>query len=276
MNNINNLLHEHGITEYGIIDFEKLTVINPKLLPNTKVQSVIITLLPYRTGNTVAKDGYNMGLFARIKDYHAVFNRIADMLIPKFKRLYGGDVFFFADHSPIFEKEAAAKCGLGFIGRNSLLINSKYGSFVFIGCFLFSEKLEERLFECEVNCGQCNRCIEACPANAISKSLMCVNMCLSGISQKKKKNEDELNILQQTKTVWGCDICQSVCPYNKNAALSTVYEFDSVALESISAEIIEQMEETEYKQFAFSFRPKKVIAENLLTANGKRDIIEKD
>ncbi len=270
---IEELLNGHGITEYGVIDFDKLTVINKRLLPDTTIKSALIVLLPYRTGNIKADDSYNIGLFGRIKDYHTVFADIADKLIPEFKNRFGGEVFFFADHSPVYEKEAAAKCGLGFIGRNSLLINPKYGSFVFIGCFLFSEKLEERLIECNSGCGKCGRCMELCPGNAINENGINVDRCLSGISQKRKKTEEELKILLQTKTVWGCDICQNVCPYNKNTQFSTVAEFDSIALKNISAEIIEKMEDSQYRQYAFSYRPKKVIAENFLTADGKRDII---
>ncbi|MBE6678576.1 MAG: epoxyqueuosine reductase [Ruminococcaceae bacterium] len=270
---IKKLLNDCGITEYGVIDFDKLTVINERLLPDTPVKSALLVLLPYRTGNIKANDSYNIGLFGRIKDYHMVFAGIADKLTPEFKNNFGGEVSFYADHSPVHEKEAAAKCGLGFIGHNSLLINPKYGSFVFIGCFLFSKRLEERLLECNYNCGKCAKCIELCPTGAIDKNGINVDRCLSGVSQKKKKTEEELKILQQTKTVWGCDICQNACPYNRNALFSQIAEFDSIALKHISAEIIEEMEDAQYKQYAFSYRPKKVITENFLTADGKRDII---
>ena len=182
-------------------------------------------------------------------------------------------MFFFADHSPINEKDAATKCGLGFIGRNSLLINQKYGSFVFIGCFLFTEKLEEVIRNGKKGCGDCKRCENACPTGAISYGIVNLERCLSGISQKKKKTEEELSLLQDTKTVWGCDICQNVCPYNKKALKSCIIEFDKDSLVNISAEIINSMEEDVYKHYAFSYRPKKVIAENFLTADGKRDII---
>ncbi len=273
MKHIEDLLNRYGITEYGVIDFDKLTIINKRLMPEVPIKSAITVLLPYRTGNINAEDNYNIGLFGRVKDYHTVFADIADKLIPEFKKNFRGEVFFFADHSPVYEKEAAAKCGLGFIGRNSLLINPKYGSFVFIGCFLCSEKLDEKLQDCKISCGKCSRCLDACPTYAVTKKGFEADLCLSGISQKKKKTYEEQKILHSTKTVWGCDICQNVCPYNKNAKLSTITEFDSIAMENISAEIIEEMEEEQYNQYAFSYRPKKVITENFLTADGKRDII---
>ena len=274
MNNIKKILYADGIEEYGIIDFNKLAIINPRIMPKTNIRSALIVLLPYRDGKTVVKDSYNMGLFARIKDYHSVYADIAERIMPKFKRIYGGEVFFFADHSPIHEKEAAAKCGLGFIGRNSLLINPKYGSFVFIGCFLFSEKLEEKVHRCNLSCDTCRNCVEACPTHAIAENGMLPDGCLSCISQKKAKTPEEKSVLKETRTVWGCDICQKACPYNKSAALSTIKEFREYTLENISAEIIEQMDDSVYRNFAFSYRPKKVIVENFLTAEGKHDIIK--
>ena len=268
------LLKNNKISEYGIVDFEKLTVINRRLLPKEQIKSVLFVLMPYKTGNVFPTDGYNMGLFARITDYHLYFSRLSEKLLSRLEEISGGKVFAFADHSPIFEKEGAAKCGLGFIGKNSLLINPTYGSFVFIGCFLFTKRIEEEIRNCDLNCGDCNACTKACPNNAIGDDKIDTKLCLSAISQKKNKAIEDKIILAKTKTVWGCDICQNVCPYNKQAVSSPLLDFDENAIENISAEMISTMGENEYKKYAFSYREKNVISENLLTAKGKCDIIK--
>ncbi len=272
-NKIRNLLAQHNLTEYGIIDFDKLTVINPRILPKEDIKSVLFILIPYRTGNTFPKDGYNMGLFGRIKDYHIVFSDLSSTLVPQLEKITGGKAFPFADHSPIFEKDGAAKCGLGGIGKNSLLINPIYGSFVFIGSFMLTAKVGEVLQKHNISCGNCNICEQLCPNGAISQQGININLCLSGISQKKKKTEADKIVLKRTKTVWGCDICQSCCPYNQDVKPSPFVEFDKNALETISAEIIEELNEAQYNNYAFSYRDKKVITENLLTAKGECDIL---
>ncbi|MBR6594480.1 MAG: epoxyqueuosine reductase [Clostridia bacterium] len=269
-NIIEKLLLTQGISEYGIIDFEKLCVINPKLLRGETVKSVLVALLPYRREEFVCTDGLNAGLFARIRDYHGCFYQIAEALLPELEATVGGTVFYAADHSPIAEKDAAQKCGLGFIGRNSLLINPRYGSFVFIGCFFFTERLDERLGERRGGCGDCHRCIDACPTDAISQGVD-IERCLSYISQKSRKEDGDRELLRLTKTVWGCDICQNACPYNKNAMWGGLDCFAEGFLPRISAEIIDGMDDGEYRSHAFSYRKRKVILENCLTAEGKYD-----
>ncbi len=268
MKEIENILAKHHIFEYGICNFDKVKILNPKLLPNSVIRSVLFILMPYRTGRVTVKDGYNMGLFARIRDYHGYFAELSQTLIPQFEKLSGGKVYGFADHSPIDEKAGASLCGLGFIGRNSLLINPRYGSYVFIGCYLFTEQLEEKSALCVFDCGSCHLCADACPTDSIENRSINRKSCLSAVSQKKAKTDEERAVLKHSKTVWGCDICQSVCPYNKNAELSPINRFDVNVIENISAEIIEGMDEEAFKSYAFSFRSKKVIIENLLTDGG--------
>lgn len=265
MNDYKTLLEKHQIYEYGVIDFNKVKILNPKLLPAENIKSALFILIPYRTGNLAIKDSFNMGLFARIRDYHGYFAELSKKLIPELQRISGGDVFGFADHSPVDEKDGARQCGLGFIGKNSLLINPRYGSFVFIGCFLFTERLEEKNKACLLKCGTCTACAKACPCSAVCDGKINRTLCLSAISQKKNKSNEEKALIKSSKTVWGCDICQNTCPYNKNAELSPISDFDFGVLDNISAEIIENMDDDTYKGYAFSFRQKKVITENFLT-----------
>ncbi len=272
MNDLSLLLAKEGITEYGIIDFRKLNVINKKLLPDEEINSAMMVLTPYKHNSCMAQDGFNAGLFARCMDYHKYFDDLFARVIPNLRNLAGGNVYGFADHSPIHEKDAAAKCGLGFIGKNSLLINRKYGSFVFIGTLLFTSALDEYIHHIESGCGNCDACIQSCPQKAIHDSVD-ITRCLSALSQKRKKNDSDIELLCETKTVWGCDICQNVCPYNKNAEASDIDYFKKGFITNFSDELINNMSENEYKSRAFSFRERKVIVENILTAMNNRGII---
>ncbi len=270
--NITSLLKSFGISEYGIIDFEKVNIINSRLLPKSDIKSVLMLLVPYKNSGLKAHDGFNAGHFARCPDYHGYFSMLFEKLLPAITAEYGGDAFGFADHSPVSEKDAACKCGLGFIGKNSLLINRRYGSFVVIGTVLLTRHFAEHTVNANGSCGSCDMCIKACPNDALTDSFNTDN-CLSALSQKKKKSDLERDILTKSKTVWGCDICQNVCPYNKNAESGTLDYFNKSFIASFSANLISEMDESSYKSYAFSYRERKVILENILTVSNNRGII---
>jgi len=268
------LLLDEKISEYGIIDFEKLEIITPHLLPkNAEIKSALVILIPYRRDDIIIKDKLNAGLFARCKDYHVFFNGIAEKLKPKFESYSGGKVFAFADHSPIHEKNAAVKCGLGIKGKNGLLINKKYGSYVFIGVFLFEKKLEERIHTCTIKCNGCNACLNACPTKALCADGYEVSKCLSAISQKKTKNANELIALKGNKTVWGCDICQQACPLNTNVESSPIEYFSDDVITDFYTCKLKDMDDATYRKYAFSYRKRDVITQNFLTATEGYDII---
>jgi len=271
---MNKLLSAENISEYAVIDFDKLSVKNPRLLPeDVDVKSTLVILMPYRHKNITVKDGLNAGLFARCKDYHGYFAQLAKRLIPTLEGFSGGRVLGFADHSPIDEKGAALMCGLGFMGKNGLLINKRYGSYVFIGEFLFEKRLPELLHKTDGTCLNCGACIKACPTNAICHSGTDIRNCLSFISQKKKKAEEDTSLLSEHRTLWGCDICQQVCPHNKNVSYSPIPYFNEEVIDNFSFELLEGMSEENFKKYAFSYRKREVITQNFLTAVGKYDIM---
>lgn len=271
---MNNLLLNENISEYAVIDFDRLLVINPRLLPrDADIKSALVILMPYRHKNITPRDGLNAGLFARCKDYHLYFAELAKRLVPKLEALSGGRVWAFADHSPIHEKNAAKTCGLGFMGKNGLLINKRYGSYVFIGEFLFEKRMAELLRSTETDCLNCNACIKSCPTLAIGKDGVDIKSCLSFVSQKNKKTDEDISLLAKHKTVWGCDICQQVCPCNKNTSYSAIPYFNENLIEDFSLELPDGMSEEMFKKYAFSYRKREVITQNFLTAVGKYDIM---
>ena len=152
-------LKAEGITECGFLPRAHFRVLNERLMQRCDgLQSAVVFLIPYRC-DASPKDGLNISLYARVKDYHAYFAALSERLLAALRSSFPDERFAgFCDHSPIDEKDAAARCGLGVLGRNSLLINPTYGSFVFIGSLLTSLALSEnRSYTAELCCG-CGRC----------------------------------------------------------------------------------------------------------------------
>lgn len=122
----------------------------------------------------------------------------------------------FVDNSPLVDRGSAYRAGLGFFGKNNCLINDKLGSFFFIGQILLDCKI---LFKPSVprenGCNECRRCLDACPNGALEEGFsLDPSKCISYLTQKKVLLPEEES--QITSYLYGCDICQQVCPYNQN------------------------------------------------------------
>lgn len=285
-NKIKEILNQEGIEVFSSIPFEEVKVINERLLPRDfSPKSVLMIAVPYRAPaeNT---DGLNVGIFARCKDYHLFFKELYEKVLPKIAVIHSGKSLGFADTSPIDEKDAALKAGLGFRGRNGLVTNSRIGSYIFIGSILFEHALPtdtvapidgSKAPYFSPLCDSCLRCVKSCPTGALgtvnSNGIFERAKCLSHISQKKKKTDSEQIELAETKTLWGCDICQSVCPFNSLPVETIPSFFENGYITNFSFEFLDKMPEDEFKTYAFSYRDKKVIVENFLTTSSDCDII---
>lgn len=238
----------------GIIPYSACKPNKTYLIEKAKIApvSVIMILAPYRTAEFKER---NVSLYAVPRNYHLYFRQLFDDVIPKLESEFPGYRFAgFADHSPIFEREAAASAGLGIIGDNGMLIHEKYGSYVFIG-----EIVTDLPVECEAreirHCGHCGTCTDACPSKG---------RCLSEITQKKGVlTEEELELIRNSGVFWGCDICQSVCPMNRNTEYSGIPFFSENTIPVVSKERIEAMSAEEFSERAYSWRGKKIISRNL-------------
>jgi epoxyqueuosine reductase len=142
-----------------------------------------------------------------------------DLLVGYITGLVGEDIIIrcFVDSAPILEKAWAQNSGLGFIGKNSCLISPKHGSFVFVAEIITSFELEGGQSIREM-CGSCRRCIDACPTQAITE-----NRTINSyhcISYQTIENRDEIPTSLKGKFdhyIFGCDICQDVCPWNRRS-----------------------------------------------------------
>lgn len=204
----------HGEMNYMENHFEKRT--NPALLVQN-ARSVISVLLNYYPEKTQNKSSYKLSKYAYGIDYHKVMKNKLYKLLNYLKEQYNvKNGRAFVDSAPVMDKVWAQKAGLGWIGKNTNLISKKFGSFVFIGELIIDIELaydnpgKER-------CGKCTRCIEACPTGAItSERRIDASKCISYLTIEKKGAIPEEFKGQWQNWIFGCDVCQDVCPWNQN------------------------------------------------------------
>ena len=188
------------------------------LLTGTK--TIIVFAYPY-PGNVefVGKLGLKIGKYAVVLDYHTAIKERLHIIGNYIFNEYRINSRSFVDTAPILEKQWAIKSGLGWQGKNSLIINPLLGSYFNIGIMLVDIELESEIdLKIKSQCGTCNKCIVACPTQAIvaDKVIDC-KKCIVKFAKNDINNLSaaELNVIKTTKYIWGCDICQDVCPYNK-------------------------------------------------------------
>jgi len=210
MSTLKELFLSYGIDTFGICSFssveDRLLNCRAKQRIPENSKSVICAALPY----LVEKNRGNISRYAAVPDYHIVFLDILKEISQKLKEIYPDFEFEpFVDNSPIPEVYVSALSGLGVVGKNGLLITEKYGSWVFLGTIVTN--LEIEMTETEIkSCIGCNKCLSVCPSG-LEKAT-----CLSHITQKKGElSEFESDLMKKNNTAWGCDICQEVCPMNK-------------------------------------------------------------
>ena len=132
----------------------------------------------------------------------------------------------YVDTGPIVERIFAKYAGVGWIGKNTCIINQKKGSWLFLGVILTSLELAPDM-PAPDRCGTCTRCIEACPTDAIlAPYQLDSNKCISYLTIEKRGSIPEEMRVGMGRHVFGCDICQDVCPWNRKAPVATAPEFE--------------------------------------------------
>ncbi len=234
--------------------------ISDKDLSDSKYQkynTVICACMGYKKINMDnSKKVYVCGM-ANQKDYHKVLTEKLNVIC-KYLSENGFESKIFVDNNPLDEKVLAFNAGIGFFGKNNLLINKKLGSYFNIGIILTSAIIENNKI-INSNCGKCDLCIKACPAEALNENgILNAKKCLSYLTQKKElvKNEEKYF----NNCIYGCDKCISVCPYNKN--IEYYREDNSMDINEI-LNMDENSFKEKYRDSAFLWRGKKVIDRNI-------------
>ena len=186
-----------------------------KLVPGAK--SVISLLYNYYPGHDEqAHSKYKIAKYAYGKDYHFVIKdklkAFLDCLQEEIGEVNGRA---FVDSAPVMERQWAAKSGLGWLGKNTLLINNKQGSFFFITELILDLELE---YDRPVKdyCGTCTKCLDACPTDAFADAgILDASKCISYLTIELKGAIPEEFKGTYENWVFGCDICQDICPWNR-------------------------------------------------------------
>ena len=185
------------------------------LVPNSK--SVISLLYNYYPTQKQVTETFKISKYAYGQDYHFVIKEKLNALLFRIREQFGDvDGRVFVDSAPVMDKAWAKKGGLGWIGKNSNLIHPKKGSFFFIAELILDIELEED-GPIKDFCGTCTRCIDACPTDAIVEPYVVDgSKCISYLTIELK---DEVLPTEFTGKmndwVFGCDVCQDVCPWNR-------------------------------------------------------------
>lgn len=205
----------HGQMGYMENHFDK-RVDPTKLVPGAK--SVISLMYNYYTDQK-QKDATapKVAMYAYGKDYHKVVKKKLIQLMKWMQEEIGAiDGRCFVDSAPVLERDWARRSGLGWVGKNTLLINKKKGSYFFLAEIICDLELTYDLpiFD---HCGTCTRCIDACPTDAINKSGYMVDgsKCISYLTIELKDKIPPFFSDKMENWMFGCDICQQVCPWNR-------------------------------------------------------------
>lgn len=216
----------HGKMAYMERNFD-LRIDPTKLVPGSK--SVITLMLNYYTDVRQVNEDAKVSKYAFGQDYHDVIRRKLNVFLERLREQFGAiDGRGFVDSAPVLERAWAQKTGLGWIGKNGNLINKQAGSFYFLATLITDlDLLPDNPFAKDF-CGTCTKCIDACPTNAIkSPTVIDGSSCISYLTIELK---DELlpQIYKGKMDAWmfGCDVCQDVCPWNRFAKPNTIPEFE--------------------------------------------------
>ncbi len=207
------------IGEMGYLERNLEKRFNPGLL-HAGTESIIVLALNYYPEKLQRKDSYQIAKYAYGKDYHELIkNKLRVLLESMQERMPGLEGRAFTDSAPVLERVLAQKAGLGWIGRNGLLIIPRAGSFFFLGELFVNKVLDYDEPYRGYGCGNCMRCIEACPNGAIvGDAQVDARPCISYLTIEKKSPLMPVEQKSLRGHLYGCDICQDVCPWNRWAS----------------------------------------------------------
>jgi epoxyqueuosine reductase len=203
----------HGKMAYMENHFDKR--LDPtKLVPGAK--SVVSLVYNYYPKKDLADAGLKIAKYAYGEDYHIVVKDKLKLFMEKIQQEIG-DVHgrVFVDSAPIMERQWAARSGIGWIGKNSLLLNKQMGSFFFLAELILDLDLEPD-GPMKDYCGTCTACMDACPTGAIvGDGVVDSNKCISYLTIELKDSIPTEFKGKMDNWIFGCDVCQDVCPWNR-------------------------------------------------------------
>lgn len=183
-------------------------------------KSVIIVADNYYSRPLKDHDSPFVSIYAHGENYHKIVTSKLEKTVAGIKKHYPPIKHkIYVDTGPVLERAFAVEAGLGWMGKNNMLIIDELGSYCFLGILLLDKELESYGYPIQEKCGDCSLCIEACPTGALEqKYLHNSHKCLSYLTIEKKGSftAKESNLIDNT--LYGCDKCLEVCPWNKKWA----------------------------------------------------------
>lgn len=214
--------------EMGYLTRNKEKRYDPRLLVEG-TKSIVTVLYNYYPKQRIGdSDRFKIAKYAYGADYHDVLKRKMHQLLEGIEAQTGKlkGTRLFVDSAPVLDRAWAVRCGLGFIGKNTTLIHPKKGSFFFIGHLFLPIELEGTGKPLTNRCGRCTKCLDACPTGALEAPFhIDARKCISYLTIEYKGSLAGIDPKTFNGWMYGCDICQDVCPYNRFALPNREPEF---------------------------------------------------
>lgn len=211
------ILEKRAESEYWPQPFtnQDLDELTKPALHFKNLKSIIVAAVSYNNGG----GSPFLSNYVTVKDYHSYLRTRLEKLVVEMQKKLDQDFNYkiFVDTAPFLERTLARRAGVGFIGKNSMLINPELGSYLFLG-EIFTELEIENDKPLNLDCGECRICIDNCEGKALkAEYLLDAEDCISYLTQKKGILLEK-EVKKIGTHIWGCDACQIKCPYNQNAA----------------------------------------------------------
>lgn len=260
---------ESRIEDSYISKFDSFEIEN-KINPNLYLEdceSIIVVGVPYKFANkSILENSGRLSSIAIGEDYHKNIKEKLLKLVD-FIKLEFNDINYkiCIDTCDLADRQVAYKAGIGFYGKNNFIISNKYGSAINIGYILLNKKIKSINKLISDSCGKCQLCINSCPTNALSERILNVNKCISELTQLKRN----LTYIERElvgHNIYGCDICQNVCPKNSEVKFDTVENSSIDLIELIS--LSNKEFKSKFSDRAFYWRGNSIIKRNAIIAIG--------
>lgn len=208
------------------------------------VLSVTVSYFPHPKPKGFPLQASRVALYAQGEDYHFWLKEKLTKVCEKLHELFPEETFkAFVDSAPLLERDYAKESGLGWIGKNSCLINQEKGSLYFLGEILTTMKLVSNVTPAADRCGTCTRCLDICPTGALEQPrILDATKCISYLTIEAKHDPSEELRLQMGDWLFGCDLCQTICPWNARLWKNEMLTSEKLSLDHSRKQLIEELQ----------------------------------
>ncbi|MEI8186492.1 MAG: tRNA epoxyqueuosine(34) reductase QueG [Chlorobiaceae bacterium] len=227
MQRYNAMITEHRHAEMTYMEQRIDERATPTLLLSG-LKTIISAAISYNYPHHNSSGMPNISKYAIIDDYHTVIRKKLEELLESMKTIIGEDLnaAITVDSSPVLEKTWAEESGIGKTGNNTLLIVPSAGSYVFLGEIFINKEIIDNKPQLSNLCGSCRNCITSCPTGALTEpGKLDASRCISYLTVELKREFTAEESKMISNHLFGCDLCQEVCPHNQQASIKADRSF---------------------------------------------------